>query len=90
MTRHRYPADCPVFEMTMDFGIPGPRCGDIVVGVAIADQPLYLGAINTNGPAMCAVCGDSPWLMTPDELRPLTRTAREMLAIVTASRKGLL
>lgn len=63
---HRYPAECPVFEvLTNDY----PDC--CPQGLHFTGEPYY--EISN---------GKGPHTFGPREVRPLTRAAREMLAVV--------
>ena len=84
--RAAYPAECPVFEMTKKWIYLRP--GDHVEGIgpAIHYHGGGWGRIAVRLPVANGeyFASDEPWIPGNEYLRPLTRAAREMLAVVKA------
>ena len=93
--RERFPAECPVFRMARDWGgfkllRRCPRQGQIVMANDIADEGdgLFVFNLDARKPQTEAFGDEVGWACVPDDLIPLTRAAREMLAIAKEQARG--
>lgn len=90
----KYPAECPVFRVKYSpFKTAGVNAGSIVQATDFSSIPSIPGstliacyAFGSFNPAAINNGGGGGWSFAPDELIPLTRAARDMLAIARGSR----
>ena len=78
----RYPKECPVFEVVKNDGSHAFKLGTHVVCELSLWSNFPLMASDGERLSDQHFC-DGPQYMAIDQLRPLTRAARDMLALVT-------